>query len=1189
VQTTLLGIGIAIILALLTALVGPLFIDWGAYRGQIEAEASRVLGVPVRIAGKIDVRVLPSPSLAFNQVEVGAAGSGQTLAARRLAMELGLATLMRGEFRADTLAIDGLDLAVGVDRFGSIAMPLPSVAFDPDRLAINKLTVTHGRIAFSDVMSGARLALDDVTLNGDVRSLLGPFKADGTFTAKGGSYGFRVSGSHRADDGGMKLRLAVDAAEQALAFESDGTIWIDAGSPRYDGSVSLSRVVGTALPDGKLAMNEPWKITSKLKATSGSALFEQLEFSYGPEVRAVRLTGTAIMDFGRDPRLATVLAARQIDLDRVLGGGDQKRLPADLIKAMTDAIAGWAPPPLPLRVTLGADSLTVGGGTLTAVRGDLAHDSDGWSLDTLEMRAPGATFVNVSGKLALADGRPEFNGPVKIDSSDPAMFLAWVEGRSAVGRPALGPMRVGGTVTVGGERIAVEGLAADIDRKPLRGRLAYRFATTAAPARLDATLNAADIDIDRYLTVGNALFASTSFDVPSEIALSLDLGHATYEGLEARKVNAALAFDASGLKIERLSIADFGGASLDASGRVDNAVTALRGSIAMSLAAPQLDGIAVLADKLSPKSADLMRKYGARISPLRVNAKLDIVPGAAPARTSVTVKLDGKIAGMDLNLDVAGAGDISDPAAAPIQIKGRLDAADARAIAGLIGLDTLVVADARPARLAFLASGSANGSFRVESTLTGVDLNASAKGTMTATGDGTLDVALRAADSRLPRRAGAGPVPVDLRSRVTVQGTDIGLADLAGNIAGATIKGRLVLGLGPSLRVDGRIETDRVDAAELIAVATGAPRPAGRDPAVEWPTEPFAQVALPAMEGRIEFRAATANWGMGLVTRDTAGTATFAGPIYSLNGVTGTLAGGALALDAEVRRDANGLSLQSHARLSNADLPALLAGALRVPASGRISLDVEAQGQGLSPASLMGALKGTGTATVERVEVVNLDPMAIDTVLVALDRDRGLTGNPARVADLASAGLDAGKLKLPFAAAPIAIANGRAQLQFAAPAQNADIAGSVSLGLTDGLLDARLVMTGPPRKSAPTAMPPALGVTFKGPVTAARRTADVASLIEWAVARTLEQDAKTLEDVQKERQRIEATAEGLRHPSDAAVAPDTRTSQTRGFDLPATTETKPPPPVRRAPAQQPPPPPPTRSFNLLDLFSGGNR
>ena len=56
-QTTLLGAAIAIILAVLTALVGPLLIDWSSHRSLFEKEASRLVGAPVRIAGAIDARL----------------------------------------------------------------------------------------------------------------------------------------------------------------------------------------------------------------------------------------------------------------------------------------------------------------------------------------------------------------------------------------------------------------------------------------------------------------------------------------------------------------------------------------------------------------------------------------------------------------------------------------------------------------------------------------------------------------------------------------------------------------------------------------------------------------------------------------------------------------------------------------------------------------------------------------------------------------------------------------------------------------------------------------------------------------------------------------------------------------------------------------------------------------------------
>jgi len=44
VQTTLLGLAIAFILALLAALIGPYYIDWNQFRPQFEAEAGRIIG-----------------------------------------------------------------------------------------------------------------------------------------------------------------------------------------------------------------------------------------------------------------------------------------------------------------------------------------------------------------------------------------------------------------------------------------------------------------------------------------------------------------------------------------------------------------------------------------------------------------------------------------------------------------------------------------------------------------------------------------------------------------------------------------------------------------------------------------------------------------------------------------------------------------------------------------------------------------------------------------------------------------------------------------------------------------------------------------------------------------------------------------------------------------------------------------
>jgi uncharacterized protein involved in outer membrane biogenesis len=155
------------------------------------------------------------------------------------------------------------------------------------------------------------------------------------------------------------------------------------------------------------------------------------------------------------------------------------------------------------------------------------------------------------------------------------------------------------------------------------------------------------------------------------------------------------------------------------------------------------------------------------------------------------------------------------------------------------------------------------------------------------------------------------------------------------------------------------------------------------------------------------------------------------------------------------------MSLQSHVKLVNADLAALMGGVTRVPATGRISVDAEVQGQGMSPASLVGSLKGSGLATLENVEIGGLDPTAMDAAITAVDR--GVAINSARITEIANAGLDGGRLRLPFAAAPITIADGRVQLaDLAAPAQSAYLgeariphgerAARLSVALRSGLL-----------------------------------------------------------------------------------------------------------------------------------------
>ena len=165
-QTTLLTVGIALIMALVTALVGPLFVDWGRFRTNFETHASRLAGQPVHITGGIDVRLLPIPTVRLQGIEVGPPGSKAALSARWLDAELSLPSLMRGELRATTLRIDAPHFAVERDSQSHLSGP-PLATGD---VTIDRVVVHEGRIALTDAATGSRSVRDHWSFDGDIRA-----------------------------------------------------------------------------------------------------------------------------------------------------------------------------------------------------------------------------------------------------------------------------------------------------------------------------------------------------------------------------------------------------------------------------------------------------------------------------------------------------------------------------------------------------------------------------------------------------------------------------------------------------------------------------------------------------------------------------------------------------------------------------------------------------------------------------------------------------------------------------------------------------------------------------------------------------------------------------------------------------------------------------------------------------------
>jgi large subunit ribosomal protein L24 len=1139
VQTTLLGLAITLILALLAALVGPHFVNWNDYRAFFEAEASRRVGLPVRITGKIDAAILPFPSVRLTDLSVGGEGPNgdeQRLRARSLRIEFGLGALLRGEFRAVEMQLIGPTFSLGLDREGQLDWP--SLALDADTLSIERLRIEDGRATLSDALSQSRLVLDQLQFDGEMRSFAGPVRGRGFFATGGIGYGYSISTGRYGDDG-IRVRLGLETAERPELMEAEGLLTLDRAAPRFEGTVALSRPAGTVLPTGKAVAHEPWKLTAKVKTGAKWAALSEVVFQYGPHEWGTSLVGSARFRFGEQPRIDGELRARQLDLDRMLARADTpRRLPLPAIQALSEMLAGMLRPPWPVALGLHLDAAMLGGAPLQAVRARLQAVGGRWRLDDVEFRAPGATQVKLKGRLEPLSKVLGFAGDVSIDAQDPRTVAAWLAGQPAGGAPVpVKPWRLTGTVTLGGDRLAVDNLRTEFDRGAIEGRLAYFWAAGRRAAKLDAELRAGDLDLDALAGFGDAALAGLGLEWPQEAALALEVDRARIAGIEARNATARLKLDRNGLAIERLSIADFGSAKIDASGRIQTALPQ-GGNITIDLDARELDGVVVLAEKFAPALVEPLNRFGGQQKAAKLRAAASLTK-AADGNTRGTFDLFGRIGAVRVSIAAAATGqpasflltDLGALGDTEKSIDGRFESDDGAALLALIGLERIAVGEPHPGRLIVRGHGPRGGELKIEGELSAGPIDAGATGTL-----------------RLTRE----------------QAARVDFDRFTGSVGGHKVQGRLALSLGETPRLDGALDAETLDLPATIAAAIGLHLTPGTG-GEAWSSAPFAAGA-PDIAGRIEFRAERASMMASAVARRLRGVARFGPTEIVFDEIAGELAGGRIEGRLAFANGATGLSAQLRAALTGVEAGALFGEGEQPPVTGRVTLQAELAGSGRSPAAFFGSLSGTGNIRLEAAQLARLNPGVFDTVERAAEI--GMPTEGPRLQEFVAGVFNRGRLQVPKAEASINVAAGQARLSnVAVQAKEAELEVTANVDLAAATLDALLTLSR--LRSPEAAARPALLVALKGALMEPHRAVDAGLLASWLTLRAVEQQSQQIDAMEKaNRERPPSTAPASRPPAAPAGDPDT-TSSTRS-ETPIGQPPTRPSPVDMPTAVQPP-------------------
>ena len=1120
-QTTLLGLAIAFIIALLAALIGPLFVDWNQYRPQFEAEASRILGMPVRVGGKLDARLLPVPLLRLNAVQVGGANDLGKIRADKLDVEFSLSSLMRGEIRATELTINGAALDLGLDANGRIDWPVASGGYNLGALAIDRVNLT-GRIALHDAASRSTVELDDIAFSGDVRALASSFRGDGNFKLDGTRYPFRISSSAGVGNVGTRVHLTVDPAEMPLSIDLDGLLTFDNRAPRFDGALAMARPLPPRYVTDPPA---PWRLTAKLKADSATATLDQIDASYGADDTSLKLAGTAALRFGSTPQAQAALTAKTIDADRLLA---PDTTPGEALQTLRDALASAPALPMPALISFAADQIILSGKPLQNVIAELRGEGSSWRIDRFEARAPGASRITLSGVASQPTAAAGFQGALTLDSSEPDGFAAWLQGRADAPMRVQKPLRLSGNLDVAPDRVSLDAMSGEIDGSAIDGRLALLFPDNA-PSRADIRLKADRLDLDSVAALARSL-AGPSAVWPDQAQISLDIGRAISAGQEMRPFAMELHYGPRTIALDRLRVGEATGVMLDGSGAFDR--MAATGKLSLSAASASMTQIGALVAPLSPVVAARLAMLPTAPGAVRLKLALDVAKNASQAdHASLTAALtiDGpQLAGSASvtatpPLDAVRAFNLDALRASEFALTTKLSSPQGRNLTALLGLDAIISADTGAAQFDATVNGSPAAPLRLTAKLSGAAVDADMQGTAEPFADprkAALNVTVRRANvaPMLALKSGdPRALMTALTSRVALDGDHLAFNGLDGTMAGARLRGKLTVTTSEPTSVDGELGIDTLELAPLFNLAIGS--------AEAGPSEPLGRGLVGGLRGRVSFQALRGGLPGGNELRPFSGVMKSDGQSIIFDAMKGNIGGGEVVADIDVRPGLSGLAINARVDMSNVDGAALRYRTLTMP--GRAALKMTLTSQGRSAEALAGALSGDGLLTLANAKLPGLDPRAFDVVLRASDDSR--VTDDARLMQIMQTALGGGPLSVPSAQIGVAIKDG--SLRIGATTLDGDGARAIVSGGYDiaaDQVDIRTTLRSTTVGNGSNS--PEVRLFAAGPPDKLQKSIDVSSLSTWLAVRAIDRETRRLD--QLERQTTPAPT-----PQPAAIPP----------------------------------------------------
>ena len=1130
-----------IIAILFGALLGPLFVDWSAYRQVFEDEATKVLGHPVRVLGDADARFLPIPSVTFSDVRVGESEGQSLLQVEKISIHMELMPLLRGEFEIIDVIVDRPVGSATIDDAGRLDWFLTTNSdrtIEPEKVIFKRVQINNGTLRLVDGRRDNVWTLDNVNFVGNAKSLLGPFRAEGGFSYEDTAATFAIATGKTDELGNLRVTMQVSPVDTPVSLSTDGRLSNAEGGPVYEGKYTFKINGPSQNGDASQPGESVVRSQGDFSLTSADLELPGFVVSLGPPSMASNLEGNGRILFGETPRFDIGFRTDQIDLDRSLGRGPAQPARLSQVNAILGLLALATPTELGVqgRLQLNVGSVILGGSIIERLTLDAANDEAGWRIDNFEAKFPGNTALVVSGRVEpdLASEAPQFNGRILFASLQPSRFALWARPDQPV--PATPPpgLEFTGNMIYGLERLYLENVTGTLGKDAIAGEMDLRQ-PLGARSQLSLTVSADRLDleaIDRLAQLFSGRDVVAAASITDNVSMNIRAKRLSSGDIEAENVILDASLSDGVLELRQIQIDNIAGARLKAEGRLENVFTRPIGTLSVTLAAEKLSG---LIDLVSPYIS------GIPVFDAIVNASDDLAPADVSAQFSSQETDDGVVADFTMGGIVGGS---------PMSFKGRYagrsdliesgditfnlaaDSEDSSQLLRQLGLPAGQMREAIPGALSINGQGSLDAGIFTSMIADIAGTRISSEGLIlsidadTLGFDGSLLMSSASIDPLLhmaglpsgpdlaEKYALVGEPALEMASQISVNGTRVDVEITEATFATMPMTGSGTIELGEARKsILGDFSLKKLDIPWLLSLGLGGEILGDGLEEGFWLPYEFTTSPLGGMDVAIGLKVDEVTFGGDITSYNSGFAITSNRNTLGVEILDAGIFGGILSGVINIANSEGAVVLDGRLQLEEAALEEFVwKREERVAGIGSFNMSTEFVGNGNSMIEIIASLTGGGIMQAANGEIRGINPKAFLKTLRAIDA--GLELEEEKIHDVFVKLLDAGNLPFKLVEGAFSIVSGAVRANsMALDAGKVSSFGNLTLDLNEMLIDSEWDLRIDMGANNVVGAEPQVGLHFEGPIEAPGLDVDVSPFTGFLTVRAYDREVQRIENI----------------------------------------------------------------------------